>query len=194
VLHAATRQWFDQLKSDAQAGADGGGHPAWTEIARTLDRDDYRRTLVDRCEVALTDYRKQLDDEVRRRAEAIYHELESDPKRLNVLRGANLMTSLVLVALAIKTVGLDWSDAVVGPAVAGLWQNLLEWGLGRYLEVQRSGLKEEQFRLLRSAVETSLVQPVRGLFRGAVSVDELRAARHDFALIEDAAGRVLVEV
>ncbi len=103
------------------------------------------------------------------------------------------MASLVLVAVAIKTAGLDWSDAVVGPAVAGLWQNLLEWGLGRYLEVQRAELKEDQFRRLRATVESALVRPVRDLFRGAVGGDEVLAARRDFAVIGEAAGRVLAE-
>jgi hypothetical protein len=193
VLGLAAREWLDELKAEAQAGADAGAHPAWAEVARTLGDDAFRRDLLDRFEAARAGYRKQVDDEVRRRAEAIVAELRSDPRRLNVLRGANLMTSLVLVAVAIKTAGLDWSDAVVGPAVAGLWQNLLEWGLGRYLEVQRSGLKEEQFRMLRATVEAALVRPVRDLFRGAVGGGELLAARRDFAVIEEAAARVSAE-
>ena len=82
-------------------------------------------------------------------------------------------------------------EAVIGPLVAGLWQNLLEWGLGRYLETLRAGLKEVQFRMLRTVVASNLDQPVRNLFRGAVSTGDLVAAREDFALIKAEANRIV---
>ena len=107
-----------------------------------------------------------------------------------MLRGANLAANTLMIALVLKSGGLNWSDAVLGPALAGLWQNLLGWGLGRYLETQRAGLKQEQARTLQAVVASHLVQPVRNLFRGAVSVAELTAARRDFALVNEAARRI----
>jgi hypothetical protein len=127
---------------------------------------------------------------VRRRAEALYRALKESPARLATLRGANLLVSAGSVALVIKTAGLNWSDAVLGPAVAGLWQNLLAWGMGRYLETLRSELLEEQVRSVRALVDERLERPVRGLLRGAVTASELAGARDDFALIKAEVGRV----
>ena len=165
-------------------------HTSWAEIARQLDDETFRLPLLRGFDEAFAASRHEIDAEVRRRAEAISRKLKEQPRRLNVLRGANLAANTLMIALVLKSGGLNWSDAVLGPALAGLWQNLLGWGLGRYLETQRAGLKQEQARTLQAVVASHLVQPVRNLFRGAVSVAELTAARRDFALVNEAARRI----
>ncbi|HMB08268.1 MAG TPA: GTPase domain-containing protein [Isosphaeraceae bacterium] len=190
VLGEAVATWLAALKAEAQALAGAEPHPAWAEIVRRFDDETFRRDLLARFDDGFQSYRKDLEETVRHRASAIFRKLEEDPKRLNALRGANLAANLLAVALVIKSWGIDWSDAVVGPVVAGLWQNLLEWGLGRYLETQRAGLLHEQLEAMRGLVEVRLAEPARALFRGAVRVEDLRAARRDFARIREAVGRL----
>ena len=189
VLHQALAGWHGALKAEAQARNEAGAHPAWAEVVRALDDDDARKGLFAGFEAALPAYHQAIDDEVRRRAEAITARLKANPKRLHLIRGANLGASALTVGLVVKSGGLDWSDALLGPVVAGFWQNLLEWGLGRYLDTQRAGLKQAQLQMLKETVETHLERPVRALFRGAARGDELAAARRDFELISAAARR-----
>ena len=191
VVHEAIESWLAALKAEAQAMADADTHAAWSQIARRLDDDAFRLLLRTRFDEAFAARRRAIEEEVRRRAEAIYRELEDQPHRLNLLRGANLAASTLMIALVIKSGGLNWSDAVLGPALAGLWQNLLGWGLGRYLEAQRASLKQEQARSLADLVDTHLVRPVRDLYRGAASGDELAAARRDFALLSEVAAETM---
>jgi hypothetical protein len=190
VLAEAVANWLAALKAEAQALADADGHAAWVEVVRRLDGDEFRGPLLARFEEAFRGYRQEVDGLVRRRAEAIYGKLREDPRRLNVLRGANLLGNALTVAVVIKSVGFNWSDAVAGPVVAGLWQNLLEWGLGRYLEGQRAALKQEQFGALERLARSHLEGPARDLFRGAVTADELSAAVRDFALVKEGAEKV----
>jgi hypothetical protein len=190
VLRAAVDTWLAALKAEAQARAGADPQPAWAEIVRRLDGEGFRSDLAARFEDGFQAYRKDLEETIRSRAAAIFRKLEEDPKRLNALRGANLAANLFTVALVIKSWGIDWSDAVIGPVVAGLWQNLLEWGLGRYLETQRAGLLHEQFEAIRALVETRLVTPARNLFPAAVRVEDLDAARRDFATVQAAVSRI----
>ena len=160
VLDESVSRWLAALKAEAMSLEATRAHPAWGEMVRTLSDDDYRRVLLKQFDAAYAAYRAELDALVRGRAEAIYRELQQHPKRLNVLRGANLLGNAFSVGLVIKSAGLNWSDAVLGPVAAGLWQNLLEWGLGRFLESQRSGLKAQQSQALgRSWKRTWPVPP-----------------------------------
>ena len=190
VLREAAGAWLAALKAEAQARAGTEPNPAWNELARTLDGDGFRDNLLARFDDGFLAYRKDLEETVRRRASAIFQKLEEDPARLNALRGANLAANVFTVALVVKSWGIDWSDAVVGPMIAGLWQNLLEWGLGRYLETHRAGLLEEQFAGVRGLVESRLAGPARALFPGATRAEDLLAARRDFTTIREAVARI----
>jgi hypothetical protein len=191
VLREAVETWLAALKAEAQALAGAEPQPAWAEIVRRLDGEAFRRDLLGRFEDGFQTYRVDLEETVRRRAAAIFRKLEEDPKRLNTLRGANLAANLFTVALVIKSWGIDWSDAVIGPIVAGLWQNLLEWGLGRYLETQRAGLLHEQYEAIRGLVEARLASPARALFPASVRAEDLLAARRDFATVQEAVSRIV---
>lgn len=192
VLRDAVLGWLAAVKAEAQASARASAQhrPTWTEILERLESEAFTTELLAGFDAAYETYRRQLDEEVKRRAEAIYLKLKERPGRLAALRGANLLVSAASIALVVKTYGLDWSDAVVGPAVAGLWRNLLEWGLGRYLETLREELKEEQARAVAALVASKLERPVEALYRAAVSADELSAARRDLELVRTAAARI----
>lgn len=194
VLEGALNAWLAALKSEAQLAARTGRGAAWAEMVRELEGPGFRQELTQRFATAFAAYRGHIDAEARRRAEALYRKLEEKPARLAALRGANLLVNAASVALVIKTAGLDWSDAVLGPVVTGLWQNLLGWGLGRYLETLRSELKQEQLRAVSALIETQVVKPACALFRGTVCAGDLDSARRDFALVKDAATRSAEEI
>jgi hypothetical protein len=194
VLRDAVLGWLTAVKAEAQAQASARSEDhhreAWRPIVERLDSEAFTTELLAGFDAAYDAYRRQLDEQVKHRAEALYLKLKERPGRLAALRGANLLVSAASVALAVKTYGLDWSDAVLGPAVAGLWRNLVEWGLGRYLETLRTALKEEQARAVAALVASSLEAPVRALYRGTVSADELSAARGDLDLLRAEAARI----
>lgn len=190
ILHNAISQWLAAIKAEAQLLARSESRDEWTAIVLELESERFRAELAGPFDRAFEGYRQRMERLVRSRAEDLYGKLSEHPKKLATMRGANLMVSATSVALVIKTAGLDWSDAVLGPVVAGVWQNLLEWGLGRYLETLRAELKEIQLQSMRQLVEVYLELPVRNLFRGAVSAGDLDAARADFASIKAEATRI----
>lgn len=190
ILQNAIPHWLAAIKAEAQVLARSESSDEWTAIVMELESERFRTELMGPFDRAFEAYRERMERLVRRRAEDLYETLSENPKKLATMRGANLMASATSVALVIKTAGLDWSDAVLGPVVAGVWQNLLEWGLGRYLETLRSELKAVQLQAMRQLVEVHLEQPVRNLFPGAVSAGDLDAARADFASIKAEATRI----
>lgn len=192
VLDAAIGGWLAAIKSQAQLAARAQSAPdGWDGVVRALDDPRFRQELGERFGRAFAAYRVEIDDEARRRAEALYRKLQENPRKLAALRSANLLVSAASVALVIKTAGLDWSDAVLGPVVTGLWQNLLAWGLGRYLETLRTELKQVQLRAVSALVEADVVAPARDLFRATVGAADLDVARQDLSVVTNAAiGRV----
>jgi hypothetical protein len=193
VLNRLVQHWLSALRSEAQLLASSGSHPAWGDLARRFDRPDFPRQLSETFERAYRTYRQTVDEEIQRRAQEIYDALAQRPWLLNVLRGTNLMVDAASVTLVIKSGGLNWSDAVLGPLVAGLRHTLLEAGLDKYLQTQQGLLKRQQLAALQTAVEQHLARPVRALFTGAVRAEELEAARRDMAWLSRAALRVARE-
>jgi hypothetical protein len=95
--------------------------------------------------------------------------------------------------LVVKSGGLNWSDAVLGPLVAGLRHALLEAGLDKYLQTQQNLLKRQQLSALQAVVEEHLARPVRALFMGAARGEELEAAWRDVERLSQAALQVTRE-
>ncbi|HEX8201809.1 MAG TPA: hypothetical protein VF590_15140 [Isosphaeraceae bacterium] len=187
VLVALIPPWLAALRAEAQAHATPEAHAAWADVACRLGNEATVHSARERLAAAFEGYRRRVDAEVRRRAEALGNTLRERPRRLAVLRAANLLAGALVVGVVVGAGGLTGSDAVLGPVVAGLWHNLLEWGLGRYLETQKAGLKQEHLRALHDLVATHLERPVRELFATAVGADDLAEARRDFARIREAA-------
>jgi hypothetical protein len=193
VLSRLIQHWLAALRSEAQFLASSGPHPAWGGLVGRFDSPDFPRQLAHTFEGAYHAYRQTVDEEIQRRAQEIYHALAQRPWLLNVFRGANLMVDATSIALVIKSGGLNWSDAVLGPLVAGLRHALLEAGLDTYLQTQQSLLKRRQLAALQTAVEQHLAQPVRALLMGAVRAEELETAQRDLAQLSQAALRVARE-
>jgi hypothetical protein len=190
VLDRLIQHWLAALRSEAQLLASTTSHPVWGDLARRLDSLDFYRQLAQTFERAYGVYRQTVDAEIQRRAQEIYHAIAQRPWLLNVLRGTNLIMDATSIMLVIKSGGLNWSDAVLGPLVAGLRHALLEAGLDTYLQTQQSLLKRKQFEVIQAAVEQHLARPVRQLFTGTARAEELETARRDVARLSQAALRV----
>jgi hypothetical protein len=190
VLDRLIRHWLAALRAEAQLLASTASHPAWGDLVRRLDSLDYSRQLAQTFEGAYGGYRQTVNREIQRRAQEIYHAIAQRPWLLNVLRGTNLVVDATSIMLVIQSGGLNWSDAVLGPLIAGLRHALLEAGLDRYLQTQQGLLKRKQLEAIQGVVRQHLARPVRDLFTGAARAEELEAARHDMARISEAALRV----
>ena len=178
------------LKAEAQTLADTATHPAWTEVVRGLDSHAWHTQMVNRFETAYAAYRQEVEAEIQRRATAISQAIAQRPWLLNLLRGANLVMDTAAIVLVLKSGGLDWSDAVIGPLVASLRRILVEAGLESYLRRQEERLKQKQFEALQALVTIHLMQPVGALFVSEVQPDAIAAARRDFACVQVAALQV----
>jgi hypothetical protein len=187
VLSRLIQHWLSALRSEAQLLASSDPHSAWGDLVRRLDSQDFPRQLAHTFERAYLAYRRTVDEEIQRRAEEIYHAMAQRPWLLNILRGSNLVVDATSITLVIKSGGLNWSDAVLGPLVAGLRHALLEAGLDTYLQTQQRLLKGQQLAAMQTAVEQHLAQPVRALYTGAVRAEELETARRDLARLSQAA-------
>jgi hypothetical protein len=190
VLDRLIRRWLAALRSEAQLLASTASHPGWGDLARRLDSPDLSRQLGRTFEGAYAAYRQTVSEEIQRRAQAIYRAIAQRPWLLKVLRGTNLVVDATSIMLVIKSGGLNWSDAVLGPLVAGLRHALLEAGLDKYLQAQQRLLKGKQWEAMRAAVEGHLAQPVRALLTAAVPAEALDAARRDVVRLSQAVHRL----
>jgi hypothetical protein len=190
ALERLIQHWLEALRSEAQLLASTASHPAWGDLVRRLDSLDFYQQLAKTFECAYSAYRQTVDAEIQRRAQEIYHAIAQRPWLLNILRGTNLLVDATSIMLVIKSGGLNWSDAVIGPLVAGLRHALLEAGLDTYLQMQQSLLKRKQLEAIQAAVEQHLARPARNLFTGAARAEELETARHDLAWLSRAALRL----
>jgi len=190
VLESGVQTWLARTKGETQLLVRDAPQGPWNGILEELESEAYRARLLERFHQGYRDYQERVEREIRVRASRLFEKLKENPGKLATLRGANLVVSATSVALVVKSAGINWSDAVLGPAVAGLWQNLVEWGLGRYLEVLRDELKAVQLQAIDSLIETELVGPVSALFSNTLSADDLLAVHEDFALIKHEVERI----
>ncbi len=86
--------------------------------------------------------------------------------------------------LIVASHGLNWTDAVIAPLVIPVQRLLLEYGVEKYLDVQKARLKEDQVAAFGEMIEANMVAPVRRLFVGAVAPEEMEAARRDFEVVK----------
>jgi hypothetical protein len=193
VLDQLIERWLTALRSEAQFLASTASHPAWGDLIRRLDSLEFSRQLAQTFEHAYGTYRQTVNEEIQRRAQEIYHAIAQRPWRLNILRGTNLIVDATTIMLVVKSGGLNWSDAVLGPLVAGLRHALLEAGLDKYLQTQQNLLKRQQLSALQAVVEEHLARPVRALFMGAARGEELEAAWRDVERLSQAALQVTRE-
>lgn len=179
--------WLPALKSEAQTQASTQLHPAWTDIVRGLEDRAFRDRLAQNLDAAYQPYHRDIDAEVQHRSREIYTAVEQNPTLLHTLRGTNVLVDAATLVLVVKSGGIDWSDAVVGPIVAGLRRVLLDAGMEVYLERQKRALQDQQYAAIQRLVENALVKPVRELFVREVQAEDIERARQDFAVVKAAA-------
>lgn len=187
---AAFEQWYSTLKAEAQVMADRAGHPAWGQIARRLDSQDFYGQFIGDLGAAYQDYRARMDAITAERARSLYAIIEKNPRLLNTLRGVKVSLDVGTTGLIVASHGLDWTDAVIGPLVAPVQRLILEFGLEKYLDTERQRLKQEQFAAFREVIDARMIAPVRALFRGSVRPEELAGARRDLEAVRSALTRV----
>jgi len=183
-------RWLQTLRSEAQVLAERQDHPAWTTIARHLSDYQYVMDLAKRVGAAYIDYREKMDAITSERAKALYEIVRQRPALLNSLRGVKLALDAGTTSLIIASHGLNWTDAVIAPLVIPVQRLLLEFGVEKYMDVQKARLKQEQFDALKDMTGTHMVGPVRQLFVGAVSPQEMEQVRSDFETVKKAIGEV----
>ncbi len=190
VVAVAFERWLHTLRSEAQIQAERGEHPAWPAIARKLSDYDYIMDLARKVGTAYLEYRQEMDAITDKRARALYEVVQKNPALLHSLRGLKLVLDAGTTSLIVASHGLNWTDAIVGPLVIPVQRLLLEFGVERYMDVQKAKLKEEQFKALREMIETHMVTPIRQLFVGAVSPREMAQAHEDFNTVAKAIAKV----
>ena len=106
---------------------------------------------------------------------------------------ANLAVDTAAIVLVVKSGGINWSDAILGPAVAGLRRTLFEAGMETYLTSQERKLKDSQYAALEEIVLERLRAPVDDLFVTEVGSEDLRTMRADLDTVRNAAAVVASE-
>lgn len=186
VLAELFKAWLEALRAEAQTLARAEGHPAWSRLAARLDSAELQAELVAGFQAGYRDYRARLDERVAQAAARIHEKVAENPRLLAGLRTANLVGDAGVTISAVAAGGLSPTDLVLGPLVHGLWNELVERGLGSYIRAQETRLKAEQLEDLRALLARELAVPVRALFVGAFDPEELERARADLTLVIDA--------
>ncbi len=186
VVVACFEHWLENLKNEAQVQADRADHPAWSRIALQLGSYDFILNFTQELGAAYIQYRERMDLITDQRARALYDIIRQNPRLLHSLRGLKLALDAGTTGLIVASHGLNWTDAVIAPLVIPLQRLLLEYGVEKYLDVQKARLKADQFDAFGEMIETNMVTPVRRLFVGAVSPEEMETARRDFDILKAA--------
>lgn len=187
IVERAVEAWGERLRQDAQVLAEQSGHPGWKTLLKRLDSAELKKSLAEGFRRGFEKYREEITVEVDLTARSIYEVLAKDPVRLNLLRTVNLGANLGAVALTIKSMGLDWSDAVLGPLVSGMMGLLTEFGVRQFVEVQKAELRRRQAEKFAALVEETLAKPASAAFPVQVKADEIDAARRDWEAVHLAA-------
>ena len=180
------KAWLEALRSEAQTLARADQHPIWSRLAAKLDSAELQRELVTGFQAGYRAYRAELDQKVSAAAGRIHQKVAENPRLLAGLRTANLVGDAGVTISAVAAGGLSPTDLILGPLVHGLWNELVERGLGSYIQTQETRLKAEQLEDFRALVGRELSAPARALFVGAFDPEELERARADFELVKRA--------
>jgi hypothetical protein len=188
VLTELVDGWILGLRSEAQQRQEAAPHPAWAQIVRQLESQDFRdRIYAGGFAAGYKAYREKLEQEERERASALYQKLKESPVLLNSLRTLMTGADATAVFLTIKTMGgLDWSDLIVGPLMLKIRRWFTEKGLGAYLETQKDALMKWQTAAMTTLVFDTLATPAWMLFRSEVEPEAAESARKAWAEVKAA--------
>lgn len=187
VVYNSYQRWLDSLKAEAQAQAAQTGHPAWLQLERQLDSQTFLADLGGKLAKAYLEHRAAMTELITARANILRAYVDARPTLLRVLQGTKFVTDLTATIGATAIGGFDPTDLIIAPLVAPAVRLVLEAVGEQFVEHQKRALKDEQFTAMRKVIDTWMVQPVRDLFPGTVTPQELEAVRQDVALVKEAA-------
>jgi len=190
VLTKGVAHWLAGLKAEAQTLAHTRLHPAWSMIVSRVESAEFSADLLHHFTQGYNSYRYEMQNEVQQRSQEIYDSIAQRPALLQALRGVNLAADAATIVLIVKSAGVDWSDAVLGPLIAGFRRVLLEAGLGSLLATQKRLLRQHQLAALQHLAWRTFVEPVCELFPAQAAMSTLESTRQDFALVKQAALRI----
>jgi hypothetical protein len=193
VLGELIKQWFTRLRGEVQRLAAGTRNTVWYELDRKLADADVRSALLDKFADGYLKYRDELDEQEKQRAAEMYDAIDKRPILKNALRTGNLGLDALAVVFTVKSFGLDWSDAVLGPALLMVRQTIVDTLGEQFLAAQRTQLMNWQAAHVDELIQTSLVNPVRELISTRARRDELDQARKDFETVRRAALRIAAD-
>ncbi len=189
ILAVLTAEWLDALRREAQRLAQDTREAQWADIARTLGDRSALDLIESRFVEAYGRYAELRGREVRERAREIVAILEDHPALCRTLRSVRLGTDLAAITAAVASGGLSWTDALWGPLVAAVMQEVFEAGLGVYIDGQKRRLKRRQFDLVERLVLEAMEAPVLALAPSTTTHDDLAAVRSDVAAVSELLGR-----
>jgi hypothetical protein len=187
ILSNLLTQWFTALRSSVQALATQSRNPAWFELDRKLADATVRSHVTSAFGDHYVTYRQSLDEEEKRRAAEMYEAISAKPLLINSLRGANVTLDAFAVVMTLKSFGIDWSDAVVGPALLLVKQQLVDTMGEQFLAKQKQILIQYQTRAMTTLIESSLRDPVEKLLVTRAVTTDIDQARRDLDTLCNAA-------
>jgi hypothetical protein len=194
VVLSSYQRWLDSLKAEAQRQAEEVGHPAWAQLARQLDSNEFLMNHQERLAEAYIKHRETMTALIEAQAKALCTYLEANPSLRKVLQGTKFLTDLVVIISAVAAGGLDPTDLFIAPLVAPAMRLIMEAVGEQFMERQKRVLKDKQFAAIREVIDTFMVKPVQDLFKSSVSPQELATVRKDFTTVTHMALEVAGEV
>ena len=122
----------------------------WLKLSKRFSNDSKQLGQSYQQTAALA--REEFEPRIEETAQRLYEQLQDQPRLLNALRAARVSADAAGVALAVKSGGLAPSDLILAPAMLSVTSLLTESALGRYLEMSKKALKQEQQQHIRKRV------------------------------------------
>ena len=122
----------------------------WLKLSKRFSSDSKQLNQNYQQTAALA--REEFEPRIEETAQRLYEQLQDQPRLLNALRAARVSADAAGVALAVKSGGLAPSDLILAPAMLSVTSLLTESALGRYLEMSKKALKQEQQQHIRKRV------------------------------------------
>ena len=120
-----------------------------------------------------------------RRAEALYAELEKNPRKLHLLKGGRLVATSGATIAAVSSGGLDPSDYVLGPIVAAAVDGVITTVLGPVkAKFERDKLKDFQKEAMFGMIDRHLAPLLLDLHELKVDPAEMARARRELAALK----------
>ena len=122
----------------------------WLKLSKRFSSDS--KQLNQNYQQTAAVAREEFEPRIEETAQRLYEQLQDQPRLLNALRAARVSADAAGVALAVKSGGLAPSDLILAPAMLSVTSLLTESALGRYLEMSKKALKQEQQQHIRKRV------------------------------------------